>query len=140
MPGAFGGELAAPLLFEAMQRVAPEPAQLPPPPPEALILSTAELPQPLRRFTGRNAVFEAAEDAPKLTFPPPGARLPLAGSGLPVKLRDGTPPFTWLANGVPLRTGERRRETTLEGLSQGYSTLTVIDAEGRASRVTVWLD
>lgn len=140
VPGAFGGQLAAPLLFEAFQRLKPEADPLPPPPPETLIVSTADLPQPLRRFTGRNAVFEAAEDAPKLTFPPPGARLPLAGEGLPVKLRDGTPPFTWLANGVPLRTGERRRETTLEGLSQGYSTLSVIDAEGRASRVTVWLD
>ncbi len=140
VPGAFGGELAAPILFEAFARLSSTPEPLPPPPPETLILSTAELPQPLRRFLGRSAVFEAAEDAPKLIFPPSGARLPLDTDELAVKLRDGTPPFTWLANGVPVLTRTHRREATLDGVLPGYSTFTVIDAEGRADRVTVWID
>ncbi|MEL7281184.1 MAG: penicillin-binding protein 1C [Pseudomonadota bacterium] len=139
-PGIFGGELAAPILFEAFGRLKSVPDPLPPPPPETLILSTAELPQPLRRFTGRNAVFEPPDDAPKLVFPRNDTRLPLVRGALPVKLRDGKPPFTWLANGVPIITNARRRDTTLTGVARGYSTLTVIDAEGRADRVTVWID
>lgn len=140
VPGAFGGDLAAPILFEAFQRLKPEFDPLPSPPPETLIVATADLPQPLRRFTGREAVFAAAPDAPKLIFPPDGARLPLGAGGLPVKLRDGTPPFTWLANGTPVLTGQHRRETALPGLGTGFSQLSVIDAQGRSARVTVRLD
>lgn len=140
VPGAFGGDLAAPILFEAFQRLKPEADPLPPPPPETLIVSTADLPQPLKRFTGREAIFRPDEDAPKLVFPPAGARLPVDSTGLAVKLRDGTPPFTWMANGAAVLTGIRRRDTVLNGLSRGYSTLSVIDAEGRADRVTVWID
>ncbi|MEM7733343.1 MAG: penicillin-binding transpeptidase domain-containing protein, partial [Pseudomonadota bacterium] len=140
VPGAFGGELAAPILFEAFGRVKSTPDPLPAPPPETLLLSTAELPQPLRRFTGRNAVFEPAEDAPMLIFPRSGSRLPLDRGTLAVKLRDGTPPFTWMANGVPVISKTHRREATVENVQKGYSTLTVIDAKGRADRVTVWID
>lgn len=140
VPGAFGGDLAAPILFEAFQRLKPAADPLPPPPPETLILSTADLPRPLRRFAGRDALFAQAEDAPKLVFPPQGARLPAEGGVLPVKLRDGTPPFTWMADGTPVLTGVRRREAVIEGLSRGYSTLSVIDGEGRADRVTIWID
>ncbi len=140
VPGAFGGDLAAPVLFEAFQRLKPRADALPPPPPETLILPTARLPQPLRRFSARDAVFGPAPDAPKLVFPPAGARLPVENGQLTVKLRDGTPPFTWLANGQPLLTGLRRREAQLNGLDRGYSKLSVIDAAGRSSSVTVWID
>ncbi len=139
VPGAFGGELAAPVLFKAFQRLKSEPDPLPPPPPETLIVSTAELPRPLRRFAGRDAVFEAAPDAPKLVFPPDGARLSANGA-LPVKMRDGKPPFTWLANGTPVLIGARGREALLPGISAGFSTLSVIDASGRSARVRVRID
>ncbi|MFU1478428.1 penicillin-binding protein 1C [Roseovarius sp. C7] len=140
VPGAFGGDLAAPLLFEAYQRLDSAPVPLPPPPPETLLLATANLPQPLRRFTGRDAAFAPAPNAPKLIFPPDGARLTLDGAGLPVKLRDGTPPFTLLANGAPVATGLRQHELTVPGLTKGFSELAVIDAKGRAARVSVRLD
>lgn len=140
VPGAFGSDLAAPLLFGVFQRLKEKPDPLPAPPPETLILPNAALPQPLRRFTGRNAVFEPETDAPKLIFPPDGARLPVDAAGLPVKLRDGVPPFTLMANGAPVRTGLRHRETTVGGLSRGYSTLSVIDAAGRSARITFWVD
>jgi len=139
VPGAFGGGLAAPVLFEAFQRLKPRADALPPPPPETLIVSTAELPQPLRRFTGREAVFAAPADAPKLIFPPDGARLAVDGL-VPVKVRDGRPPFTWLANGTPVLTGVYRREAALPGISQGFSRLTVIDAGGRAARVNIEIE
>ncbi|MEL7206223.1 MAG: penicillin-binding transpeptidase domain-containing protein, partial [Pseudomonadota bacterium] len=140
VPGVFGGDIAAPILFDAFGRLKSGPNTLPPPPPETLILSTGQLPQPLRRFAGRNAVFEAPPEAPKLIFPRQGSRLPVDSGALPVKLRDGTPPFTWLANGVPVVTNTHRREAVMDGVEKGYSTLTVIDAEGRADRVTVWID
>lgn len=140
VPGVFGGELAAPVLFEVFQRLKPRPAPLPPPPPETLIVSTAGLPQPLRKFAARAAAFKPDSDAPKLIFPPDGASLPLVAGGLNVKLRDGAPPFTWLANGKPLATRSYRRETVLDGLGTGFSTLSVIDAEGRTARVTVRID
>jgi len=140
VPGAFGGDLAAPVLFEAFGRLKPAPDPLPPAPPGLRSLSTADLPPPLRRFRGREAVFDVAEDAPRLVFPPAGARLPVTQGALPVKLRDGTPPFTWLADGAPVATGLRRRAATLTGLSRGYATLSVIDARGRADRVTVWIE
>ena len=140
VPGAFGGDLAAPVLFEAFQRLKPEADPLPPPPPETLMLATAQLPQPLRRFIGRNAVFRAAPDAPKLTFPPNGATLAQLDGVVPVKVRDGTPPFSWLANGQLIEAGVYRRETTLPDLGRGFSQLSVIDADGRASRVTVQIE
>lgn len=134
VPGAFGGDLAAPVLFQAFERLKSRADPLPPPPPETLIVPNASLPLPLQRFGTRNA---AIVDAPRLAFPPDGARLPLHGQALTVKLRDGVPPFTWLADGAPLIVGTHRREAALEGLGAGHVTLSVIDAAGRADRVRI---
>lgn len=139
VPGAFGGDLAAPVLFRMFQRMKATPTPMPPPPPETLTVSTADLPQPLRRFAGREAVFQAAPDAPKLIFPPDGARLSVEGA-MPVKLRDGKPPFTWLANGTPMVSGLYRREAQIPGLSKGFSRITVIDGSGRSTGITVRID
>jgi penicillin-binding protein 1C len=139
VPGAFGAEIAAPVLFKAFQRLKPATEPLGPPPPETLLLPTARLPQPLQRFRGRTAAFEAPSDAPKLAFPPDGAVLPLSGGRLAVKLRDGVPPFTLLANGLPLATGVRQREIWLDLGGVGFSELSVIDGQGRSDRVRVEL-
>ena len=56
-----------------------------------------------------------------------------------VKLRDGVPPFTVLANGVPLLNGVYRREITVPLIEAGFSELSVIDAQGRADRVRIEL-
>lgn len=140
VPGAFGGDAAAPVLFDAFQRLKPQLQALAPPPPETLLVGAALLPQPLRRFRGRNAMFEPDSDAPKLAFPPDGARLPLDRAGLVVKLRDGRPPFTILANGLPVLTGNRDREVALQGVGKGFVTLSVIDAQGRSDRVNIQVD
>ncbi|MYM55535.1 penicillin-binding protein 1C [Thalassovita mangrovi] len=140
VPGAFGGDLAAPVLFKAFQRLKPALDPLPPPPPETLIVSTADLPQPLQRFRGRHAVFEAEPDAPKLAFPPDGARLALDGGGLVLKLRDGAPPFTVLANGAPVLTGYHQRQADLGQVGKGFLRLSVIDAKGRSDRVDLLVE
>lgn len=140
VPGAFGGDLAAPILFETFQRLKPDLTPLGPPPPDTLLVGSAALPEPLRRFRGRNAHFTAAPDAPKLAFPPDGARLQAMDDGVTVKLRDGTAPFTVLANGAPLATRLYRREILLPLTEKGASTLTVIDAKGRSARSAIWID
>jgi len=139
VPGAFGGDLAAPILFEAFARLKPALESLPPPPPATLIVSTAALPLPLQHFRPRNAVFAAAPDAPMLAFPPDGAAVELAGRPLRVKVSDGTPPFTWMADGIPLVLRSRLREESLPLSGPGFVTLSVIDAQGRSARASVTL-
>lgn len=140
VPGAFGGELAAPILFELFDRIGPVRHPLPPPPPATLLLPNARLPQPLQRFRTRDAAFaESTVGGPELTFPPDGAVVETAGAGLTVKLRGGAAPFTWLANGVPVIVGARGRETTLDLHGPGFVSLTVLDARGRAATAQVRL-
>ncbi len=140
VPGAFGGGLAAPILFELVGLLADEAVPLPPPPPETLLLETSELPGPLQRFKGRRAVFQVPPDAPKLAFPPDGARLALNDAGVIVKVRDGRAPFTWLANGAPILRSVQTREAQLPLFEQGFVQLSVIDKDGRAARATIRLD
>ncbi|MDR9485895.1 MAG: penicillin-binding protein 1C [Sediminimonas sp.] len=142
VPGAFGGDLAAPVLFAAFERLGGAPVPLPSPPPGALMVPNAGLPAPLQVFRprGPEARRAARGHAPRLAFPPDGARLPVRQEGLTAKVRAGVPPFSWLANGRPVVTGARRREVTLPDPGRGFLTLTVIDAEGRADRAQLRLD
>ena len=140
VPGAFGGDLAAPILFEAFGRLKAAPAPLPAPPPETLILSTAALPVPLQRFRSRDAVFKEASDAPMVSFPPHGAVLRQSGATIPLKLRDGVLPMTVLVNGAPVLTGVRERSMMLPINGPGFSKISVIDAKGRGAQVHIRLD
>ena len=139
VPGVFGGDVAAPILFEAFGRLKPQLDPLPPPPPETLMQSTALLPRPLQEFRPRRGEAARRDDF-GIAFPPDGARL-LQGSdpSVPVKLQGGTPPFAILSNGRPLLTGLRDRELELSGVGTGYSTLEAVDATGRSDRVRVQL-
>lgn len=139
VPGAFGGDLAAPVLFQAFGRLKPQFAALPPPPPGTLIAATAELPPPLRRFRPRGVPAMTDALAPQLLFPPDGAVLDLAGGPVTIKLRGGAAPFLVLANGQPVATGLRRPEFDIPSPGRGFSTLVVIDGEGRSDRATVRL-
>ncbi len=127
VPGVFGGDLAAPVLFDAFARLG-QVTPLKPPPPDALLLPTARLPQPLRQFAPYGA---RQADGPRIAFPPDGALI--EGGTLSAKVRDGQAPFTWLANGVPVATGHAR-EVSLQDVGPGFSALTVIDAQGRTAR------
>ena len=138
LPGAYGADMAAPVLFEAFSRVKPSLEPLPPPPSAALMLSTAALPQPLREFRPRGAVFAEGADDPELAFPPDGALVETGGLPLAVKIAGGRPPFTLLANGAPVLVATRGREPVVP-LGVGHVTLSVIDATGRATRAQVEL-
>ena len=140
VPGAFGAEVAAPVLFGLFQRVAPELTPLGPPPPETLIVSTGQLPEPLRKFRGRNALFEKRDDALAVAFPPDGATLEGGNSEVILKVKNGALPFTVLANGAPVVRQSRMREMVVPMTGKGSATVTVIDAKGASDRVTFWVD
>ncbi len=140
VPGAFGGELAAPLLFEAFGHLKPAATPLRPPPPSTLIVGAAELPQPLQRFQPRGAAFDDDPSAPDLIFPPNNSVLETNGGPVTVKLRGGVGPFSLLADGVPVLTGQRHREFEIPNPGRGYSALVVVDAHGASDRVSVRID
>lgn len=135
VPGAFGADLAAPVLFQAFGRLTLVPQ--PPAPPATLLVANAQLPQPLQHFRARGAVFEP--EGPNVSFPPDGAEVDLLPEGLLVRVEGGTAPFTWLANGAPVATGIRDAALMLDHLGAGFVTLSVIDAKGLSARATVRL-
>ncbi len=140
VPGAFGAETAAPVLFDVFGRIKAASEPLPPPPPGMLTVATAELPPPLQRFRPRGGRTAAAAGAPEVAFPPPGAAVAIEEGMLLLRVREGVGPFTWLANGAPLVIGTAEREVVVSGgLSPGRTLLSVIDAEGRSDRVQVRL-
>ena len=133
VPGAFGGDLAAPVMFGAFARLKPEVDQISPPPPETIILPTAQLPQHLQHF-GKTG--QAVAQGPMIAFPPDGAIV--EGVELTAKVRDGRAPYLWLANGAPLvRT--HRAEIILNNIGPGFSQITVIDADGRSDQAQIEL-
>lgn len=139
IPGAFGADLAAPVLFQAFARLKPSLDPQPEAPPSTLLVANAQLPQPLQHFRSRNAAFEPAKDAPEVAFPPDGAEVELLPEGLLVRVSGGKAPFTWLANGQPVAVSLATREAMLASLGKGFITLSVIDAEGRSARTKIRL-
>jgi len=142
-----GRSAAAPILFDAFARISLERAPLPPAPRDAVVAATAELPLPLRHFTPPDGPVRTmtAGPAPSIAYPPNGARVELgladgATEPLVIKVQGGLAPFRWLANGVPLVTPARRRQIYWTPDGKGFSTVTVIDAAGRADRVSLYLD
>lgn len=138
VPGAFGGDLAAPVLFSAFARLGQALKPLPSPPPATLMVENARLPQPLQRFRPRGAIL-APGVLPEIAFPPNGAEIALEGQDLLVRVRGGTAPFTWLADGRPIEIATQSRESMLPLAAGGATTLSVIDASGRGARVKIAL-
>lgn len=133
VPGAFGGDHAAPILFEAFGRLKQSYTPPPPPPADTLMLTTAELPAPLRRFGAARPGTKGLAVA----FPPNGAIL--AQSDTVVKIEGGALPLTVLLNGAPVMSGVRDRHISIGALDRGFSDIAVIDAAGRSARVAVEL-
>jgi penicillin-binding protein 1C len=138
VPGAFGGDLAAPVLFQAFARLKRGLEPLPAPPAATLMVANAALPQPLRQFRSRAAAFEVA-DAPAVAFPPDGAEVELMEGGLLLRVRGGVGPFTWLADGQPLVVAARGRDSVVPMAGPGFVVLSVIDGVGRSARARVRL-
>lgn len=148
VPGLSGYVSAAPILFEAFTRSGLAAVPLPRAPAGTLHTARADLPVTLQRFTsGSDGLVAVAptEPAPQIVFPPDGAHVELSpasakASPLVLKLQGGRAPFRWLANGKPLTEPLRRRTATWQPDGAGYSTLTVIDAAGRAASVKIFVE
>ncbi|MGN6585479.1 MAG: penicillin-binding protein 1C [Rhizobiaceae bacterium] len=147
VPGLAGYVSAAPILFQAFTRSGLPIVPLPQAPAGALRQARADLPITLQRFTAPGelpSVHAMTEPPPRIIFPPNGARVDLEADGdahqpLVLKLQGGRAPFRWLANGKPLAGLSRKRVTDWTPDGGGSSTLTVIDAAGRAASVTVYI-
>ncbi|MDQ0137223.1 penicillin-binding protein 1C [Neorhizobium galegae] len=148
VPGIAGYQTAAPILFEAFSKSGVPITPLPSAPSGAVRIAQTELPISQRRFSmTASGLFSAStrEPAPQIVYPPEGARVDLGAqsgdiSPLVLKLQGGRAPFRWLANGKPLSELSRRRTSEWTPDGAGYSTLTVIDAAGRAASVRVFVE
>ncbi len=139
VPGLVGRASAAPILFDAFARAGESPAPLPHAPNGAIFATTDKLPAPLRRFHASRASDEIAE-APRIMFPPNGARLELMdapASAVPVKVSGGIAPLTVMVNGVPLPQARGRHTTFFRPNGPGFVRLTVMDARGATDSVMV---
>lgn len=135
VPGAFGADTAAPVLFQAFHRLKRQLDPLPPPPSAALLVSNAELPKPLQQFLSRTDAGSLSGNELSVVFPPDGAEVEMLGSGVLVKVQGGQGSFTWLADGVPVAMAKRERNIVLHLPGQGFVVLSVVDAQGRSARV-----
>ncbi|MCF6112597.1 penicillin-binding protein 1C [Mesorhizobium muleiense] len=148
VPGLSGYVSAAPILFEGFVRSGLAVVPLPGQPAGVTRPRRDDLPVTLARFgSGADGLVQATptEPAPTIIFPPDGAHVDLGATAadatpLVLKLQGGRAPFRWLANGKPLVGIDRRRTATWQPDGAGYSTLTVIDAAGRAASVKVFVE
>ena len=145
VPGLAGRTSAAPLLFDAFQRLSAHRTALPMAPAGVLRANGSDLPPPLRRFNMGAETIEITGSAYRtpplrIAFPPDRAELDIdVNGGILVKIDGGTLPLTWLVDGAPISTDGHRREIILPGQSRGFVKVSVIDAAGRTDRVTIRL-
>jgi penicillin-binding protein 1C len=147
-PGLIGREAAAPILFDAFERLGRTIEPIPPPKGVLRATVTADLPPPLRRLRqDAPKTFAGPEIAQlKIAFPPDGARIDLGlkeGAGdhpLALKALGGSPPFAWFVNGEPVGEADPRRQSAWKPDGAGFARVTVTDAKGASDAVTVRLE
>ncbi|WP_374619452.1 penicillin-binding protein 1C [Devosia sp.] len=145
VPGIAGMVAAAPILFESFDRLGRPLVALRDAPAGVLFAANPDLPGPLRRFRHPDDMKVKRDAAPEIAYPVDGVDVDLglaAGSerSLVVKVRNGSPPFTFFANGAPFGRTAFARQNSWTPDGPGYVTLSVVDARGRSDRVTVFLD
>jgi penicillin-binding protein 1C len=143
VPGLVGRTAAAPILFDAFARTGHAPVPLAQAPEGTLFATTNRLPPPLQRFMP-NATPGAVSGAPRIMFPPNGARLELAGprgdpDPVALKIAGGRSPLTVMVNGVPLADNRGRHTLFFHPDGPGFARLTVMDARGLSDSVVVRL-
>lgn len=144
VPGIAGITSAAPVLFEAFDRLGVPGTPLPSAPAGVIFASNTQLPAPLQRFRHPDADVVSRDAAPEIAFPADGVDVDLGlgtadASPLVIKVRNGVPPFTFFANGAPFSRSAFARQDIWQPDGPGFVTLSVVDAEGRSDKVTVQL-
>ena len=143
-PGLTGRIAAAPILFDAFQRLSPDRVALAPAPKGAIRAAGASLPPPLKRFQepGNQMPDGGFVDAAvQIAFPPDRAELEIedADAAIVLKAEGGVLPLTWLVDGAPIARDGQSREIVWQPEGRGFVRFSVIDAQGRVDRVTVRL-
>ena len=115
------------------------------PPGTLVVSSTAQLPIPLRRFRHPNEQVVAPDSDPQIAYPQDGVQVDLGikdGDPTPlvIKVRNGAPPFTFYANGVPIGREPFDRAEQWQPDGPGFVTLSVVDSAGKSDRVTVFVE
>ena len=145
VPGMMGRTAAAPILFDAFERIAEGRTPLRGAPAGALTVANSDLPQPLKRWSEPGddvAQGKYLEPPVLISFPPDQSeieRAELAGDSLVLKADGGALPLTWLIDGKPITSDPHGREATWLPSADGFAKLTVIDAKGRTDRVSIRL-
>jgi penicillin-binding protein 1C len=145
VPGLMGRTAAAPILFDAFQRISERRAPLQSAPANAIRATNADLPAPLKRWRdpGDDPVAGNFIEPPVLiSFPLDQTEIEeadLDGDPLVLKADGGALPLTWLIDGAPIKSDAHTREASWKPASTGFAKLTVIDANGRTDRVSIRL-
>ncbi|UIJ70668.1 penicillin-binding protein 1C [Aurantimonas sp. HBX-1] len=144
--GLVGEASAVPVMQDVFARLG-SPARLAGPPPGILASAGGGLPPPLRRM-GRAAERVAEGLKPEIVFPPNAARVEIGfgeggavGTGtLPLKVRNGRPPFTWYVDGRPVTLGALQRQSSWRPAEPGFLSISVVDATGAAAATRVFVE
>ena len=146
--GLIGREAAAPILFDAFERLGRSIEPIARPKGVLTAAITADLPPPLRRLRQDAPRSFAAPEAAslKIAFPPDGALIDLGlkdgerDQPLALKALGGAPPFTWFVNGAPVGEAEIKRQSAWKPDGAGFAHVSVTDAKGASDAVTVRLE
>ena len=143
--GLSGIVTAAPILFEAFDRIGPKRTPLRPRPAGTIVATTQTLPAPLRHFRIAGDAPLPDPDTPEIAYPQDGVSVDLGirdGDPAPlvIKVRNGAPPFTFFVNGAPIARVPFAHSETWQPDGPGFVTLSVVDAAGKSDRVTVFLE
>jgi penicillin-binding protein 1C len=147
-PGLIGRQAAAPILFDAFERLGRDVEIIKPPKGVLSAAVSAALPPPLRHLRKDAPKIMAATEtaALKIAFPPDGARIDLGlkagarNSVLALKALGGAPPFTWFVNGEPVAEADLRRQSAWKPDGAGFARVSVMDAKGASDAVVVRLE
>lgn len=132
-PGATGRSDAAPLLFAAFDVINPKPT------------AREAAPDGWRRRPAPGLVRlqeEGTDAAPRILYPPDGAEVRVdglgeSGRGLALAARGGSGGLAWYAEGAPIPREGRDGKVIWRPPSEGFYTLSVLDADGRKASARV---
>ena len=143
-PGLAGRDAAAPILFDAFERLGRDVSLIRPPKGVLHVASNADLPPPLRHLRqDAPKTFAAGAAAPlKIAFPPDGARVDLGIADgvegvLALKALGGALPLTWFVNGAPVAEADLSRQARWRADGSGFVRVSVTDAKGAVDSVRV---
>lgn len=145
IPGLMGRSAAAPILFDAFERVPGSRVPLQGAPANVIRGTNADLPAPLKRWRDPGddpAGGKYLQPPVLISFPPDQSEIAetdLDGEPLVLKADGGALPLTWLVDGKPIESDAHTREAAWQPTGAGFAKLTVIDANGRTDRAFIRL-